>query len=227
MHHEQNIIVIGSRRRSVVMCVVGACGCGTMSATTSNSKGSKKRGSKDTQPVGRDQSVLCVLQKHCTDDEVGYLIVQQETGRIKRKIVTQTPSSKRCCVTNVMKQTLKNPLYRSKKCSSETSAPSRLQLGSWDSLLTSDFQRVLHCLHDCLDFQRVLHCLHDCLSGGTKRRSSWACIGNPNPEQETSKGTHAQETSANQRRPTTQHAAQGSNPPIGARLFKWRVLAQC
>ena len=53
-------------------------------------------------------------------------------------------------------------------------------------------------------------------SGVTKRCSSWACIGNPNPEQETSKGTHAQETSANQRRPTTQHAAQGSNPPIGA-----------
>ena len=25
----------------------------------------------------------------------------------------------------------------------------------------------------------------------TKRRSSWACIGNPNPEQETIKGTHA------------------------------------
>ena len=43
----------------------------------------------------------------------------------------------------------------------------------------------------------------------TKRRSSWACTGNPNPEQETIKGTHAQETSAYQRRPTTQHAAQG------------------
>ena len=54
----------------------------------------------------------------------------------------------------------------------------------------------------------------------TKRRNSWACIGNPNPEQETSKGTHAQETSANQRRPTTQHAAQGSNPPIGARYMQ-------
>ena len=50
----------------------------------------------------------------------------------------------------------------------------------------------------------------------TKRRSSWACIGNPNPEQETIKGTYAQETSAYQHRPTTQHAAQGSNPPIGA-----------
>ena len=49
-----------------------------------------------------------------------------------------------------------------------------------------------------------------------KRRSSWACIGNPKPEQETSKGTHAQETSAYQRRPTSQHAAQGSNPPIRA-----------
>ena len=51
---------------------------------------------------------------------------------------------------------------------------------------------------------------------GTKRRSSWACIGNPNPGQETIKGTHAQETPAYQRRPTTQHAAQGSKPPIGA-----------
>ena len=27
----------------------------------------------------------------------------------------------------------------------------------------------------------------------TKRRSSWACMGHPNPEQETIKGTHAQE----------------------------------
>ena len=50
----------------------------------------------------------------------------------------------------------------------------------------------------------------------TKRRNSWACIGNPNPEQETIKGTHAQDTSAYQRRPTTQHAAQGSNPPVRA-----------
>ena len=74
---------------------------------------------------------------------------------------------------------------------------------------------------------RCLRCYtfsHKCV---TKRRSSWACIDNLNPDQETIKGTHAQETSANQRRPTTQHAAQGSNPPIGARLFKWRVLAQC
>ena len=47
----------------------------------------------------------------------------------------------------------------------------------------------------------------------TKRRSSWACIGNPKPEQETIKGTHAQETSADQRWPTSQHAAQGSKPP--------------
>ena len=50
----------------------------------------------------------------------------------------------------------------------------------------------------------------------TKRRSRRACIGNPKPEQETIKGTHAQETSAYQRRPTTQHAAQGCNPPIRA-----------
>ena len=48
----------------------------------------------------------------------------------------------------------------------------------------------------------------------TKRRNSWACRGNPNPEQETIKGTHTQDTPAYQRRPTTQYAAQGSNPPI-------------
>ena len=47
----------------------------------------------------------------------------------------------------------------------------------------------------------------------TKRRSSRACMGSPKPEQESIKGTHAQETSAYQRRATTQHAAQGSNPP--------------
>ena len=34
----------------------------------------------------------------------------------------------------------------------------------------------------------------------TKRRNSWACRGNPNPEQETIKGTHTQETPAYQRR---------------------------
>ena len=60
------------------MCVVGVCGCFTMSATTSNSKGSNKRGRKDSQLVDRDQNVLCVLQKHCTNDELGYLVVQQE-----------------------------------------------------------------------------------------------------------------------------------------------------
>ena len=53
--------------------------------------------------------------------------------------------------------------------------------------------------------------------GVTKRRSSWACIGNANPEQETIKGTHAQETSAYQRRPTTLHEVKGSSPPIRAR----------
>ena len=50
----------------------------------------------------------------------------------------------------------------------------------------------------------------------TKRRNSWAYRGNPNPEQETINGTHTQETPAYQRRLTTQYAAQGSNPPIGA-----------
>ena len=50
-----------------------------MSATTSNSKGSKKRGRKDSQPVDGDQNVLYILQKHCTNDELGYLEVRQET----------------------------------------------------------------------------------------------------------------------------------------------------
>ena len=58
----------------------------------------------------------------------------------------------------------------------------------------------------------------------TKRRSSRACIGNPKPEQETIKGTHAQETSAYQRRPSTQHTAQGSNPP--SRALYMQVASQ-
>ena len=36
----------------------------------------------------------------------------------------------------------------------------------------------------------------------TMRRSSWACLGNPKPEQETIEGTNAQEKPAYQRRPT-------------------------
>ena len=56
--------------------------------------------------------------------------------------------------------------------------------------------------------------MYTALPAVTKRRNSWACRGNPNPEQEAIKGTHTQET-PDQRRPTTQYAAQGSNPPIG------------
>ena len=41
----------------------------------------------------------------------------------------------------------------------------------------------------CLSLWGFLLCAHV-----TKRRSSWACTGNPNPEQETIKGTHTQET---------------------------------
>ena len=48
----------------------------------------------------------------------------------------------------------------------------------------------------------------------TKRRSGWACIGNPKLEQESIEGTDARETPAYQRRPTTLHEVQGSNPPI-------------
>ena len=62
-------------------------------------------------------------------------------------------------------------------------------------------------------------CLHACIRKAvchgrvvTKRRNSWACIGNPNPEQETIKGTHAQETPAYQRRPTTQYGARKQPP---------------
>ena len=50
----------------------------------------------------------------------------------------------------------------------------------------------------------------------TQTRSCWACIGNPKLEQESIEGTHAQETPAYQRRPTTLHEGQGSNPPIRA-----------
>ena len=42
----------------------------------------------------------------------------------------------------------------------------------------------------------------------TKRRRGWACIGNPKQEQETIEGTHAKETPAYQRRPTTPHESQ-------------------
>ena len=48
------------------------------------------------------------------------------------------------------------------------------------------------------------------------RRSSWACIGSPKLEQETIEGTHAQDSPAYQRRPTTLHEVQGSSPNQGA-----------
>ena len=59
----------------------------------------------------------------------------------------------------------------------------------------------------------------------TKRRSSWACIGNPKLEKETIEGTHAQETPAYQRRPTTRHEVQGSNPPIRALYMQLAKIA--
>ena len=61
-------------------------------------------------------------------------------------------------------------------------------------------------------FQNLAWFAHGC----RKRRNSWACRGNPKLEQETIKGAHAQETPAYQRRPTTLHEVQGSNPPIRA-----------
>ena len=61
----------------------------------------------------------------------------------------------------------------------------------------------------------------------TKRRSSWACRGNPKPEQETIEGTHAQETPACQRRPTTLHEGQGSNPPIRAPYMQLAKIPHC
>ena len=49
----------------------------------------------------------------------------------------------------------------------------------------------------------------------TKRRNSWACIGNPNPEQETIKGTHAQEmTAVPAHTPPQLHTADASPDPI-------------
>ena len=53
----------------------------------------------------------------------------------------------------------------------------------------------------------------------TKRHSSWACIGNPKLEQETIECTHAQETPACQRRPTTLHEGRGSKP--AEQLLVW------
>ena len=38
------------------------------------------------------------------------------------------------------------------------------------------------------------------------------CIGNPKLEQDSIEGTHARETPAYQRRPTTLHEVQGNNP---------------
>ena len=58
---------------------------------------------------------------------------------------------------------------------------------------------------------------------GSKRRSSRACIGNPKLAQETIEGTHAQETPAYQRRSTTLHEVQGSNP---ARFVKSYLRTQ-
>ena len=57
-----------------------------MSATTSNSKGGAKRPRKESKPVDRDENVLCVLKKHCTDDELGYLVVQHERLQTEAQI---------------------------------------------------------------------------------------------------------------------------------------------
>ena len=61
-----------------------------------------------------------------------------------------------------------------------------------------------------------LRCYTCSLCCVTKRRSSWACMGNPKLEQETIEGTHARESQACQRRPTKLHEGQRSNPPIRA-----------
>ena len=70
-----------------------------MSATTSNSKGGAKRPRKESKPVDRDENVLCVLKKHCTDDELGYLVVQHETlqkeAQIERHDNTNNPARER------------------------------------------------------------------------------------------------------------------------------------
>ena len=73
-----------------------------------------------------------------------------------------------------------------------------------------------------LSMRRVfgLPVLEGCAASAvTKRRSSWACIVNPKLEQETTEGTegtHARQTPAHQRRPSTLHEVKGSKPPIGA-----------
>ena len=72
---------------------------------------------------------------------------------------------------------------------------------------------------ECFQYEAVTVCV-------TKRRSGWACIGNPKVEQETIEGTHAQETPGHQRRPTTQHEVQGSNPPIRALYMQRAKIPQ-
>ena len=56
------------------------------------------------------------------------------------------------------------------------------------------------CLNFCPCKEIQFRYKTDRMSFVTKRRNSWACRGNPNPEQETIKGTHTQETPAYQRR---------------------------
>ena len=53
-------------------------------------------------------------------------------------------------------------------------------------------------------------CTHQNSALVTERRSGWACTGHPKLEQETIEGTHARETPAHQRRPTTLHEVQGT-----------------
>ena len=61
---------------------------------------------------------------------------------------------------------------------------------TWNHSVTVSEQ----CLHARIEMHQNMK------SVVTKRRSSWACVGNPKLEQEIIKGTHAQETSAYQRR---------------------------
>ena len=60
-----------------------------------------------------------------------------------------------------------------------------------------------------------------CRGHSLQRRSGWACIGNPKLEQESIEGTHARETAAHQRRPTTLHEPQTAIP---LHLFPTRQL---
>ena len=90
----------------------------------------------------------------------------------------------------------------------DPTAPSCVEQGSGEASL----------FRECEDATRKKHALNAMqLRVSYKETCSRACIGNPKPEQGTIKGTHAQEMSAYQRRPTTQHVRRKEAAPQSGR----------